>query len=307
MNLIVAQMGLPIVCGILWRIIRPSGLDADLTRRVLTTLVFNLLMPALVLSVLWRTDMGMESLKISLYGTGLILLGVASTWLMSRLWRLESRRLGAAMIGIAFPNVTYLGLPVLEQAFGPSIRSIVIQIDLFAVTPTILVLGVIIGRRYGDASHRGGESILRSLLLNPPLWAAGLAVFLSIEQAPMPGWLDSTLDKLASAVIPLMLLSLGLGLHWKSWRWANLPLSLAVLAMRLAIVPWVGLVFAQGLGFSGQKLAALVMEAGMPSMLMGVLYCDRYRLDTAFYAMMVALTTLVGLFTLPVWQHRIAG
>jgi hypothetical protein len=46
---LLAQMGLLIFCGIAWGIIKPGGLDADLARRVLTTVVFNLLLPALVL------------------------------------------------------------------------------------------------------------------------------------------------------------------------------------------------------------------------------------------------------------------
>ena len=34
------------------------------------------------------------------------------------------------ILAAGFPNVTYLGLPVLEQTFGSWARSVVIQIDL---------------------------------------------------------------------------------------------------------------------------------------------------------------------------------
>jgi hypothetical protein len=71
------------------------------------------------------------------------------------------------------------------------------------------------------------------------------------------------------------------------------------------LIPWLGVSLGRQLGFSGETLAALVMEAGMPCMMLGVLYCDRYRLDTAFYAMIVALSTVVGLFSLPFWQHHL--
>jgi len=303
---VLAPMVLLILCGIGWRIIRPGGLDADLTRRVLATVVFNLLLPALVLSVLWRTPIGLESLKISLFGAGIITAGVALTWLAAKLWRIERRRLGAAMLAVAFPNVTYMGLPVLEQAFGPWSRSLVIQIDMFACLPLVLTLGVFIARHYGDGPGLGAESIRSSLLKNPPLWAALLAVALNLGQAPLPPWIDAMLDKLSTAVIPLMLVALGLGLRWDSWRWRNVPLSALALALRLAAIPWLGVGLGGLLGFSGDTLAGLVMEAGMPSMLLGVVYCDRYRLDTAFYAMIVALTTLAGLFSLPFWHGRLA-
>ena len=303
---LLAQMGLPILCGIAWGIIKPGGLDAELTRRVLTTVVFNLLLPALVLSVLWRSEIGLEALKISLFGIIIIALGMGIIWPVSKLWRMERRRLGAVMLGAAFPNVTYLGLPVLEQTFGPWVRALVIQIDLFAAMPMVLVMGAFIGRHYGEAGGRHHNTILRSLLTNPPLLAAVFAVLLNLSGIPQPGWLGAMLERLSATVIPLMLIALGMGLNWSSLRWQNLPLSALVLVCRLAIVPCFGFLLGQRLGFSGDKLAALVMEAGMPSMMLGVVFCDRYRLDTAFYSMIVVLSTVAGIFSVELWRQLLA-
>jgi hypothetical protein len=184
---------------------------------------------------------------------------------------------------------------------------LVIQIDLFAATPMVLVLGALIGRHYGEATEGDGHrSIVRALLRNPPLWAALAATALSLWQVPMPGWLGQMLEKFSAAVVPLMLLALGLGLRWDSWHWRNAPLVSLLLVLRLAAIPWLSVALGSALGFSGEKLAALVMEAGMPCMVMGVVYCDRYRLDTAFYTMATALSTLAGLFSLPFWQHQLA-
>ena len=49
---VLIQMAGLIVCGTAWRYFKPLGLDADTSRRVLTGLVYVLLLPALVLSVL---------------------------------------------------------------------------------------------------------------------------------------------------------------------------------------------------------------------------------------------------------------
>src|SRR5690606_11001772 len=143
-----------------------------------TAVVFHLLLPALVLSVLWTADLGIETLKISLFGAGIILFGIAITWLAARLIKLAPQRLGAAMLSIAFSNVTYMGLPVLEQTFGAWARTIVIQIDLFASMPLVFTLGILIARHYGTTNSENG-SMLRSLLLNPPLWAAAVALGLN--------------------------------------------------------------------------------------------------------------------------------
>lgn len=302
---VLMQMGALILCGAVWRIIRPGGLDADLTREVLTTLVFYLLLPALVLSVLWTADLGIETLKISVYGIALILFGAAITWLITRFHRIDPRRLGAAMLGITFSNVTYLGLPVLEHTFGPWARSIVIQIDLFASMPLVLTFGVLIARHYGTPTP-GESHPFHPLLVNPPLWAACAALSLKFGGIAQPAWVERFLAPLAGAVVPLMLIALGLGLRWNSWNRRNMPLALAVVVLKLAAVPAFGLWLAWHLGFRGDTLTALVLEAAMPSMLLGVVYCDQYRLDTPFYALAVTLTTLFAMVSLPIWYQQAA-
>ena len=40
----------------------------------------------------------------------------------------------------------------------------------------------------------------------------------------------------------------------------------------------------------------------MPSMVLGIVFCDRYLLDSALYAMTVTVTTALSLITLPFWH-----
>lgn len=302
---VMGQMAILIFAGVVWRIIKPGGLDADVLRMALTTLVFNLLMPAMVLLVLWQADIGLESVLIALFGCLVVLVGVILFVILTRFFDCTPRERGAAILAVAFPNVTYLGLPLLEQTFGPWTRSLVIQIDLFAVMPMALTLGVLVARRFGEDSLDRRASALGSLLRNPPLWAAVAAILLNQTGVAPPDWLLEPLERLSKAVIPLMLISLGLGLRLKSWRWRNAGLSTAVIATRLLLVPLLGLGLGAVLGFNGDKLNALVLEAAMPSMLLGVVFCDRYKLDTAFYAMSVAVTTLCAALTLPLWHHQV--
>lgn len=55
-----------IACGVVWRALRPFGLEADTTRRALTGVVFGLFLPELVLQVLL-----IQLLLMPLYALGL--------------------------------------------------------------------------------------------------------------------------------------------------------------------------------------------------------------------------------------------
>jgi predicted permease len=50
-----------------------------------------------------------------------------------------------------------------------------------------------------------------------------------------------------------------------------------------------------------------VLEAAMPAMVLGIVFCDRFGLDTGLYAAAVTLTTALSLVTLPLWFALLQG
>jgi hypothetical protein len=292
-------MGALILCGIGWRVIRPGGLDADQTRRVLTSVVYYLLLPALVLKVLWTAPLGVTSFLIAAVAAMGVLISMMLSGLVCFTCRHNGALAGAVILAASFPNATYMGLPVLESIMGETGRSIAIQYDLFACLPLVLTVGVLVARYFGQGQKK--ESILKSLIYVPPLWAAAIAVGLNNTGVAMGGWLDQWLGMLASGVVPLMLFSLGLSLRWDTWKPAHLPKLIPVVALQLFLTPLIVWGLATGLGLQGDHLKGVVLEAAMPSMVLGIVFCDRYGLDTGLYAAAVTTTTALSLMTLPLW------
>ncbi len=294
------QMAGLIVCGIAWRHLRPAGLEPAQTRKVLTSLVYYLLLPALVLSVLWQAPMGAGSVVIAAAAAFGIAVGVAGSWLACRYCKNASAQAGALILAATFPNATYLGLPVLEAAFGPWARSVAIQYDLFACTPLLFTLGISVAARYGQAQTAGTG--YRTLLTIPALWAAVLAIIFNIGAVPMPEMIRGLLHLLERGVVPLMLISLGLSLEWRRGGWRMLMPLTPVILLRLLLVPLLVWGFLQFFALPEETAAAVVMEAAMPCMVLGIVICDQFNLDTALYAMAVTATTAFSLITLPLWH-----
>ncbi len=296
---VIGQTAILILCGVLWRLFRPQGLDADTLRNSLTTLVYVLLLPALVLVVLWRAPLSLDALRVALLAMLGIGVGMGSAWLWFRRKRPAAAALGALLLAAAFPNATYMGLPVLEASLGSWARAVAIQYDLFACTPLLLSVGVMLAQHYGGEGKRAHP--LHNLVRVPPLWAAVLGVGLNLGGVPLPSLLGGVMDLLAAGVVPLMLFSLGLGLRWGSGWGQHLSLVLPVVVIQLLLTPLV-IWGASGLAVMEQGLrTAVVLEAAMPSMVLGIVLCDRYRLDSSLYAMAVTLSTALSAVTLPIW------
>lgn len=299
MSNVIAQTGLLILLGVLWRVFRPQGLTGDTLRTSLTTLVYVLLLPALVLVVLWQAPLGTDTLKIAALALAGLGTGFGLAWLWFRLVPTSRTETGALLLAATFPNATYMGLPVLETALGPWARSVAIQYDLFACTPVLLSAGVLMAARYGGSDEQVHP--FATLVRVPPLWAAATGVLLNLGGVPLPPILEGVLGSLGSGVVPLMLFALGLGLRWEGVARLRLTRLAPVILIQLLLTPLV-VAWAGGLvGLAPGLRAAVVLEAAMPSMVLGIVLCDRYGLDTGLYAMAVTLSTALSLITLPLW------
>lgn len=296
---VLVEMAVLIACGVLWRALMPGDLNADAVRHAVTGLVYYLLWPALVLWVMWRTPLTLDSARISLVGISGVVVGMGLGWLICWQAKASSTVTGAVILATAFPNVTYLGLPVLEATLGAWSRSVAIQYDLFATAPMVLTVGMLVAQYYGTAVVRHRPFI--SLLRVPALWAAIVAIILNRFSVPAAGVAEAVLERLASAVIPLMLLALGMSLRWAGLRSRNISLVLPIIAIQLLMLPvWVWYA-GSAVGMTDDILLAMVLEAAMPCMVIGIVICDRFGLDTALYAAATTLTTLASVMTLPLW------
>jgi len=297
---VLLQMAGLILCGVAWQIVKPAGLATYETRQVLTSLVYYLLLPSLVLTVLWDAQLGEQSLVIAVAAASGIFTGLLLAFASCRLCRHSSAEMGAVIPAVSFPNVTYMGLPVLEAMYGPWARSVAIQYDLFACTPLLFTVGVLLAARFGEAA--GSEKSLPGQLFRiPAMWAAVVAVLLNVSGVIQPELVRGLLGLLERGVVPLMLISIGLSLQWDRTRWRLLPSLVPIVLFKLLLIPLVVLILVNALGFDGDLRAAVVMEAAMPTMVLGLVLCDRFKLDVGLYAAAVTVTTALSLISLPLW------
>lgn len=301
---VIAQMAATIALGVAWRHVSLGGLTADRARPALTTAVYYFFLPALVLSVLWRAPLGVDTGKIALASATGIFSSLLLMALVGRFMRLTRREYGALLLAASFPNATYLGLPLLSSLYGDAGKPIAIQYDLFAATPILLSLGIYLASRLG--TH--GETLhpVRSLLKVPPLWAAVIGSALNLLGPAPPPDVAAFLDRLGAAVVPIMLLALGMSLNLSTLgsraHWQKIAPALLI---QLGWMPLVVLAVVTGTHMTGMAATATVLLGATPSMILGLVICDRFGLDTGLYATAATASTLLALATLPLWHQAL--
>lgn len=307
---VLLSMAAVIVIGLLWRW-HLGDIAANSMRQTLTRAVYEIFLPALVLHMLWQAPVDLNTLRVPAIAACCVLLALLAAWLLYRIagrWLFagvdannRQATTGALLLAAAFGNFTYLGLPVLTQVFGESSAIIAIQFDLLACTPLLFTIGIVMAAYYGNQGQATLQTSVLQMFRVPALWAAVLGLLLSMLAVPAPDGLMRLLHLLGEAVIPLMLLAVGMALKWKQGWFARIPVFLPVLFLQLLMMP----ALAWGLSLWWQLpqnlLAPIVVEAGMPSMVLGLVICDRFNLDASVYAEAISLSTLFALFSLPFW------
>ena len=298
------QMSVLIAIGIAWQRFAPAHIPALAHRRALTDLVFYILLPALVLNVMWQAPLNITSIKISMTALSGIFISLFLMWAIISLLSMSGLNIskpqkGALLIAGTFPNSTYLGLPVTAQVLGDWTQATVLKYDLFACTPMVLTVGVLIAHYFGD--NKSDIHPFRELLKVPPLWALALAGLLNVANMPQPIPVHNALSILGGGVVPLMLIALGMSIRWDTIKLKYLPLLLPVSLVSLFIAPLVVCYVASALHVPTDTLTVSVILAAMPTMIFGIVLCERYQLDSGLYAAAVFLTTVLSIGTLTVW------
>ncbi|TLS75788.1 Auxin Efflux carrier [Mariprofundus erugo] len=300
-----------ILAGIVWRLTLGMK-SADVMRSQLAQGVYHVFLPALVIHVLWQFPIDLNTLRTPVVAALSVLLSLLVAFLLYGNGKLirtfmpgnEQKAIGALLLACAFGNFSYLGLPVLSQTFGTWAQVVAIHFDLLASTPILFTVGIVLARHYGKQGE--GMHPLLSLFQVPAIWAAIAGLLLSAFSIPMPAWLDKALTTLGAAVVPLMLLSVGMALRWQSGWLPRIPVLLPVVIIQLLIMPLIAWSSAIGVGMPEKFMAPVVIEAAMPTMVLGLVICDRFKLDVALYAEAVTLTTLLSMVTLPLWLQLIS-
>jgi malate permease and related proteins len=283
--------------GVGWLLRATRVLSADDARPIHTVIIYVGL-PALIFQAVHPASLDPELAVIAVIAWVVFLVTAAVAWVLARILRLPRRVAGGFILAASLGNTGYIGYPVSQAILGEEGLVRAIFYDVFGTVGALLVVGLLIAQHYGD---RVGPriNVIREILRFPAVLA--LFAALVLRPFPVPEMVSSGLDALASLVVPLIMISVGLSLEVR--RLGERPLVLGALgAVRLLLAPLVALAIG-GLVLDDPAAVRLVaLEAGMPVMMLSIVIGARFGLDTEFLAGAVVLTTIASVATIPLVQ-----
>lgn len=295
--LLLQQMMIFFLIMLIGYICRKIGVFGETTGKMVSGIVINIGMPALIIA----SGMNPETLENK--GKLLFTLGVALIFfaimfviaeLLPRLLRADKEDYGAYQVMTIFSNIAFMGYPLLDAMYG---SEAVIHAAIFNLLYSVL------NYTYGIRKMRTGgqrEKFSWKQLLNVGVISCLIAVILYVTELPVPMIFEDTATRIGAITGPLSMLVIGDSLAQIQLKDLFTDVRLLIFsAVKLLLMPAL-LLWGLGLFVTDPMLrgVCLVMTA-TPVGSMTVMLAQQYDGDYRLTSRGVALTTVLSVATMP--------
>ena len=226
-----------------------------------------------------------------------------AAWVALRLlaprMRLRRDELGALLMCTMLGNTSFIGYPMIQALLGDEALPYAVVYDQFGTFVMLSTVGLVVLARYGGEPPPGVRDIALRIVRFPPVWALVFGLTLMPEQPP--AWIATALGQLASVMLMLVMLAVGMTIQLRLPRDEVGPLALG-LSLKLVLLPALALGLALGFGLQGDMRQVAVLESAMPTMVTAAALAISHGLAPRLAAALVGYGIVLAMATLPAWR-----
>ncbi|MFN3265859.1 MAG: AEC family transporter [Deinococcales bacterium] len=262
----------------------------ELQARTLSRAAYYLFIPAFVFQTLSsaKVDLAVVA-RVSGYTILVHLLVAGLGFVVAKLLRRPPATVAAYVLIAVFGNVGNMGLPIVQFDMGKDALPIGV-VYFLAILACSFVLGVAAANWHKGLSLAG----LLSVLKTPALVALVPAIMVNVWQIPIPLPISRGAQLLADAMIPVMLVGLGIQLKQTGLPRFTTDVWLAS-AVRLVGGAALAFLLAPVLGVTGLERSVGIIQAAMPTAVLASIIALENDLEPNFVTASVMLSTLLAL------------
>jgi malate permease and related proteins len=245
----------------------------------------TVLAPALIFSALASKDFDLASNRLLMLGTvGVVIGSGLLAWPFARLLHEDPRTFVPPMM---FNNCGNIGLPLASLAFGPAGLSAMVA--LFTISNLLqFTIGVHIVNRH---------AAFWPMLRNPMVIATFVGFAFAIVHPSLPEWLMLAIKMAGDAMIPLMLISLGVRMATVSWGGWNTGIIGALVCPLTGI--GIAALLTPLLGLSAMQQGLLIIFGCLPPAVLNFMVAEQYNQEPAKVASIVLFGNVASIVFVP--------
>lgn len=295
---VVSTFALILVLIAIGRVLHWRGWVPANAADVLNLVVLHVCLPAAIL--LYAPRLAFERELISLVAVPWILL-LASIMLVLPLakWLPLQRDITAnLLLQIPLGNTSFIGYALIPVLVGADALRYAVVYDQLGSFLILASWGLFVVALYGGGSRPGVSTIARRVLVFPPFIA--LVVALTVMPTDPPQVIAHGLRLLADALLPIVVLALGMQLRLRLPAHHLLPLAFGLVA-RLLLMPALAWGLCHVFGLSAELTEVAVYLTAMPPMMTSGALLSSAGLAPQLAAALIGYGTLCSMVTLPAW------
>ncbi|HBL75155.1 MAG: hypothetical protein A2W90_05750 [Bacteroidetes bacterium GWF2_42_66] len=256
--------------------------------------------PALIFSALAKTKIDFNEFgNLILFNSAYIIVAVFLAFPISAIFKLNVQIKRTLFLVLAYGNVSYLGIPVLQNTYGDGILPEVTMISAVYLF-WLFTLCIVLVEKYGD-NRQGWSEQLKSFALNPLLLSVFFGIVVSLLKIEIPVVLMKTVDFFAGSVTAVVLFSIGIFLGTQPIGKLRDWIPTAGFSVLILFILPLMFYLVVACFFDAVHYRSWVLEAAMPMGLTPYVLSAKYGLDTGFASKLVMMSTILAMLSLPLW------
>ncbi len=231
--------------------------------KVLNRFNFQVTLPVMLFEDLAGADFAsVWDGKYVLFCFGVTFVSIFAIWGISSLLLKEKDVVGEFTQGCYRSSAAVLGLAFIQNIYGTSLMA---PLMIIGTVPLYNVMAVVILSFTGPGEHKLNKEGLKKSIMgiakNPIIISIVLGIAVSFMHVEFPYIVDKTIHNFSVMASPLALIGLGAGFEGRK-AVKKLRLTAVCTAVKLLFLPALFLPVALWMGFTGEKLVAILVMLG---------------------------------------------
>lgn len=259
-------------------------------------LTYYVLFPALLINKLGHAAINMETAGDLLVVIPLYLVaGTLVTFLIKPLLKTDN----PGFTSIYQANIrfnSYVGLAVVAILL-PAEALAIAAIVLAIMIPIVNLLCILVFSLFTE-QKKSMTSVLLSTLKNPLIVGCLIGIFISVAGIQLPKIITQTLHHIGAMALPMGLLAVGAGLHFKVLKSSGIELIVTSI-IKLGIMPVIAYALGKAWGMESLTLSVLLIIATLPTASSAYILAKQLGGDAKMMSALITGQTLIAFATIP--------